>query len=207
MIQPPLAAAMKNYGVTHGDAVFLRIIKEPKILELWMKPQSESRYCLITQYPVVAMSGNLGPKEREGDCQAPEGFYRTHAGALNPNSKYHLSFNVCYPNAYDQAQGRTGSFIMVHGSNKSIGCFAMGDPAIEEIYGLVESYVKTPQGTKSGVPIHIYPFVPTEERLVREKENSYYDFWCFLAQAWKWTERHQTPAPVRFEGKEMMMEG
>ena len=197
---------MKNYGVSSGDPVFIRIIKEPKILELWMRPRTGTRYFLIKQYPIISMSGHLGPKEKEGDWQAPEGFYRTHAGVLNPNSRYHLSFNVCYPNAYDQALGRTGSLIMIHGGDKSMGCFAMGDPAIEEIYGLVEACVKNTKGGSAFVPVQIYPFIPTPERLDREKDNPHFEFWAFLARAWMWTEEHHAPATVLFKGREMMLE-
>ncbi len=202
--QVELSASLAACGVERGCPVFLRIIKETHELEVWMKPRDSSAYVLVRKYPVQAMSGQLGPKTREGDMQAPEGFYRTYASLLNPNSKYHLSFNIGYPNAYDKALGRTGSFIMVHGSNKSLGCFAMGDPGIEEIYSLVESYVTSPAG-RGGVPVHVYPFVPTPERLAAEKGSPHYDFWCQMARGWEWTERHRRPVPVRFEGKDMLL--
>ncbi len=85
---------------------------------------------------MLARSGGLGPKLREGDHQAPEGFYRVAGGQINPSSRFHLAFNLGYPNAFDRVLGRTGSAIMVHGSRVSDGCFAMGDGAIEEIYAL-----------------------------------------------------------------------
>lgn len=199
-----LESVLKKYGVVPGDDVFIRIIKEPKILELWMRPASRDDYVLIKNYPILSMSGQLGPKVKEGDFQAPEGFYKTHARVLNPNSKYHLSFNVCYPNPYDLGQNRTGSFIMVHGGDRSIGCFAMGDPAIEEIYGLVEASVKSSPGNKE-IPIHIYPFIPSQERLAQEINNPHYDFWAYMAKAWNWTEQHRKPAPIVFQGNKMVM--
>ena len=78
-------------------------------------------------YPICLWSGRLGPKLREGDRQAPEGFYTVSAEQLNPNSRWHRSFSLGFPNAFDQAHGRTGSFIMVHGGCPSIGCYAMTD--------------------------------------------------------------------------------
>lgn len=203
-----VTANMKRYGVKAGDPVFLRILKEPKLLELWMKPESGTKYKLVQVFPVLSQSGVIGPKTREGDWQAPEGFYRTHVSMLNPNSQYHLSFNIGYPNAYDKALKRTGSFIMVHGGAQSRGCFAMGDPAIEVLYGLVESYLKTPEGKKKGVPIQIYPFVPHEARMRYEMGSPHYSFWRFLQEAWDYTEQHHHPAPVRFDSKtgEMIMD-
>lgn len=89
-------------------------------------------------YPMTATSGTLGPKLREGDRQIPEGVYRVES--LNPNSLYHLSLRLDYPNAFDRARaaedGRTGlgGDIMIHGSDRSVGCIAVGDPAIEELF-------------------------------------------------------------------------
>lgn len=203
-----LAEKLKKEGLLPGDPVFIRIIKEPKELELWMKPAGESRYRLVHTYPIQAMSGTLGPKTMEGDKQAPEGYYRTFFHLLNPNSKYHLSFNIGYPNAYDKSLSRTGSFIMVHGGAKSIGCFAMGDPAIEEIYGLSEAYLKTRQGKADGIPVQVYPFVPAAERMAREKGSPHYEFWSFLKKGWDYTERTALPAPVVFTPKgEMRLAG
>ncbi|MEZ5385920.1 MAG: 2-dehydro-3-deoxyphosphooctonate aldolase, partial [Prosthecobacter sp.] len=118
-------------------------------------------------------SGSLGPKTREGDMQAPEGFYLVTQKQLNPASSYHLSFNIGYPNDYDLALQRTGSLIMIHGDECSIGCFAMTDPLIEEIYLIVEAAL---QHTAS-VPVHIFPFRMSDERLQSEKDSPHHDFW------------------------------
>ncbi len=163
-----------------GRAVFIRIIKEELKLELWTQDESQAWNCMKT-YPILAMSGELGPKTMEGDKQAPEGFYEVRAGQLNPKSRFHLAFNIGYPNTYDESLGRTGSFIMVHGSHYSIGCFAMGDEAIEEIYTMVAQALKQGQPF---VPVQIYPFEMSDERMEREKAHPAFEFWCYLKRGW-----------------------
>ena len=172
-----------------GKAVFIRIIKEDYELELWLQ-ENDGSWQLLKVYEIAGMSGEIGPKTAEGDEQAPEGFYRVYPHAMNPRSSYHLSFNIGYPNAYDKSLGRTGSYIMVHGSDVSIGCFAMTDPGIEEIYTLVNEAFKA--GTRS-VPVQVYPFRMTTERMNEERENKHYDFWQHLLPGWEYTEQQQAP--------------
>lgn len=197
---------MRRLGVTKSDPVFLRIIKSDYLLELWMRPRSSESYVLVKKYPVLAISGKIGPKQKQGDMQAPEGFYRVFASSLNPNSTYHLSFNIGYPNAWDKLNNRTGNYIMVHGSDVSAGCFAIGDKGVEELYSIVESYVKAPDG-KVGIPVHVYPFALTEKRLAAAKKHEHYAFWCFLKEAWDWTEKRKSPPPVRIAPQGMFLDG
>ena len=103
------------------------------------------RFERFATYPICRWSGRLGPKFREGDRQAPEGFYTVDAEQLNPNSRMHRSFNLGFPNAYDQAHGRTGSFLMVHGGCASIGCYAVTDPAVDEIWRMVTAALEQGQ--------------------------------------------------------------
>jgi hypothetical protein len=136
--QPDLARFPERLaasGLKLGDPVLIRIYKRDFELEVWM--QSDGVFHRFATYPICGWSGYLGPKLREGDGQAPEGFYTVDASALNPNSNYYRSFNVGYPNAFDRAKGRTGSLIMVHGDCRSIGCFAMTNAQIAEIWKLV----------------------------------------------------------------------
>ncbi|MFI3244437.1 MAG: 2-dehydro-3-deoxyphosphooctonate aldolase [Akkermansia sp.] len=164
-----------------GRPVFIRIIKEALVLELWTQDE-EQQWQLMKSYPILAMSGELGPKTKEGDKQAPEGFYEVRRGQLNPNSRFHLAFNIGYPNAYDRSLGRTGSFIMVHGSHYSIGCFAMGDDGIEEIYTMVAQALEQGQ---VAVPVQIYPFKMTDERMEKEKNHPAFPFWKgYLKEGW-----------------------
>ena len=155
-VTPVLNSFLGLCGAKVGDPVFLRAVKEDSVLELWVKPDKAERYVLAKRYPIAAWSGKLGPKEKEGDKQTPEGFYEVEPSGLNPRSNYHLAFNIGYPNAYDRSLNRTGSFIMVHGRDVSIGCLAMTDPGIEEIYTMVEQALIHGQ---QRVPVQIYPFV------------------------------------------------
>lgn len=173
-----------------GEPVFLRIIKEDYELELWVC--HKDKWLLFKKYPIAAMSGRLGPKEREGDMQAPEGFYRVTLPALNPRSNYYLSFNIGYPNKYDLSLGRSGSYIMVHGSNVSIGCFAMTDKGISEIYTMVAEALRAGQPY---VPVQVYPFRMTPERMAEEQESPHFDFWQHLLPGWTYTEQSSAPYP------------
>ncbi len=155
---------LTRVDATLGDPMFIRIFKESSEFELWVQPGGVGEFMLARQWPVARWSGTLGPKLKEGDGQAPEGFYYTNSGSLNPNSSYHLSFNINYPNADDRTLGRTGSFIMVHGGRASIGCFAMTDPVIEVIYASVEAALANGQDR---VPIHVFPFRMTPERVAQ----------------------------------------
>lgn len=193
---PLLEPCLQRLGAYEGDEVFLRIVKEERQLELWMRPRGRSRFYLLKTYPVAAMSGELGPKTAEGDGQAPEGFYAVEKNALNPRSSYHLSFNIGYPNAHDRSLGRTGSFIMVHGGECSIGCFAMTDAGIEEIYTLVAAAL---EAGHVQVPVEIYPFRMTKANMRRHAASSHMPFWEGLKRAWQYSEEHGKPLSLHAE--------
>lgn len=180
-----------------GNPVYIRIFKEESLLEVWMR--SESQYQHLKDYAICAYSGSLGPKLQEGDRQAPEGFYKVKKHHLNPNSKFHLSFNLGYPNAYDRAHERTGSFLMVHGNCVSDGCYAMTDEKIEEIYALVEGALQ--KGQKY-IQVHAYPFRMTEEMMALYSENEWYDFWVNLKEGYDYFEAEKYPANVKVENKQ-----
>ena len=146
-----------------GAPAYVRIFKKEGELELWLKVNG--RYALYRTFPICKWSGRLGPKVREADYQSPEGFYSVSARQLNPHSNYHLAFNVGYPNAFDRENGHTGGLVMVHGSCKSVGCFAMTDKGIDEIYGFVAAALAAGQRE---VPVHIFPFRMTDAAIARE---------------------------------------
>lgn len=157
---PPVeraAAAARRARVRFGSAcgcpVFLRIIRDEALLEL-RALGSKGRWSQLAAYPILAQGCPAAPKQREGDGLSPEGFYRLSAASLHPGSKYHLALNIGYPNAYDRRCGRTGSLIMIHGGARSVGCFAVGDAAIAEIYGAVAAAL---QAGQAYVPVQIYP--------------------------------------------------
>ena len=119
----------------------------------------------------------LGPKLQQGDRQAPEGFYTVDATALNPNSRWYRSFNLGYPNAFDRAHSRTGSLIMVHGGCGSIGCFAMTNAQMQEIWRLVTSALTAGQ---KRFQVQVYPFRMSAERVARNANSPDIDFWKSL---------------------------
>lgn len=180
-VRPLLEPLLGAQKLSFGAPVFIRIFKQERVLEMWLRQPDSKTYQLCKSWPVAGMSGVLGPKLAEGDRQAPEGFYEFGRGALNPQSNFHLSFNIGYPNAYDRAHQRTGSLIMVHGSNLSAGCFAMTDPAIEEIYTLCAAALDAGQTT---IPVHIFPFHLTEANLAANANHPHANFWQELKPAY-----------------------
>lgn len=191
---PQLHDELAARQLTLGQPAFIRIFKESRELELWIKDKS-GRWQLFRNYPIATFSGTLGPKTREGDMQAPEGFYTVTRRQLNPASSYHLSFNIGYPNTYDLAHQRTGSLIMVHGSTVSIGCFAMTDPLIEEIYLVVEAALNN----TAEVPVHIFPFRMTDERMQKALGSPHLDFWQNLRPAFDIFEKDRRVPQITLE--------
>jgi len=179
-----------------GYPIFIRIFKEEALLEVWIDTGIEYEH--LKDYSICAYSGHLGPKLKEGDRQAPEGFYKVRKRQLNPNSKYHLSFNLGYPNAYDRKYKRTGSFLMVHGNCVSIGCYAMTDEKIEEIYALVKTALN--QGQKH-VNVHAYPFRMTSANMNLYEGNNWYEFWVNLKEGYDYFESEKIPPKIKIENK------
>jgi murein L,D-transpeptidase YafK len=120
-------------------AMTLVILKQSRKMELYARQDNAWQYVLT--FPVYGASGVSGPKLKEGDKQVPEGFY--HVTGLNPQSRFHLSMRLNYPNTFDQQQaqlsGRTdlGGDIFIHGTTRSVGCIAIGNSAIEKLFPLV----------------------------------------------------------------------
>jgi murein L,D-transpeptidase YafK len=139
--------------------------------------QRDGVFRLFATYPICRWSGILGPKLQQGDRQAPEGFYTVDATALNPNSRWYRSFNLGYPNAFDRAHSRTGSLIMVHGGCGSIGCFAMTNAQMQEIWRLVTSALTAGQ---KRFQVQVYPFRMSAERVARNANSPDIDFWKSL---------------------------
>lgn len=185
-VLPKMRDEMAKKDLAPGHPVYLRFFKESSQLEMWVKPPGDARWKLFKNWKIARWSGTLGPKIAMGDGQTPEGFYHTDLESLNPESRFHLSFDINYPNAWDRAHDRTGNLIMVHGSNLSVGCYAMTDPSIEEIYTLVVMAIGAGQ---TRVPIHCFPFPMTDARLTkaekREAEAPHIPFWRELQSAWK----------------------
>ncbi|MEQ1712714.1 MAG: murein L,D-transpeptidase family protein [Hyphomicrobium sp.] len=179
-------------GIEPGAPMFMRIFKEESELEVW-KQRDDGRYYHFKTYPICNWSGDLGPKQQQGDKQAPEGFYSVNAHQMNPSSQFYLAFNLGYPNAFDRAHGRTGDFLMVHGKCKSAGCYAMTDALIEEIYALARESFK---GGQPAIEVHAFPFRMTQANMERHKKHKWAAFWTTLKQGYDHFETHRLPPGV-----------
>ena len=179
-------------GMDQGAPIFVRIFKEESELEVW-KARDDGRFYHFKTYPICNWSGNVGPKTALGDHQAPEGFYRVSDTQMNPNSQYYLAFNLGYPNAYDRSLQRTGDALMVHGKCKSVGCYAMTDALMEEIYALAREAMK---GGQSSFDVHAFPFRMTEENMARYRGNQNIAFWKTLKQGYDFFEKYRIAPTV-----------
>jgi len=185
-VRPDVHKELREKGFLPGAPIFLRIFKMPGTLEVWM--EKDGRFQLFKEYPVCRYSGFPGPKLQEGDWQSPEGFYTVTSRQMNPNSSYHLSFNIGYPNAFDRARQRTGSSIMVHGGCSSRGCFAMGDRNIEEIYLLAHEALANGQERFN---VHIFPFALTARNLFKFRSSPWIGFWKKLRPGYEAFEQNR----------------
>ena len=174
-----------------GDPIFMRIFKKESELELWVKKGNQ--FIHFETYPICRWSGRLGPKLQQGDRQAPEGFYTVSRGQLNPNSRFYRSFNLGYPNKYDLAHKRTGDFLMVHGNCVSIGCYAMTDPVMGELWTFVtKALIK---GQKR-FHVHAFPFRMTELNMALHYDDFWYPFWADLKKGYDLFEQTRIPPRV-----------
>ena len=190
-VTPGLKEAFAAKELEWGAPIFIRAFKEERELELWV--QKGETFTLFRKYHVAGISGEAGPKLRQGDGQIPEGFYFVTPGQMNPQSNFHLSFNIGYPNQYDRLHERTGDFIMVHGSDVSVGCLAMTDEKIEEIYTLAHAAF---QGGQKFFRVHLFPFHLTDAKLALWKENHWHSFWENLRGGYQWFEEKKVPPNV-----------
>jgi murein L,D-transpeptidase YafK len=191
---PDLAALDQRLaaeGLSLGAPVFIRIFKREFELELWMRREDGFRRFAI--YPICRWSGRLGPKLVEGDAQAPEGFYTVDAKALNPTSRWHRSFNLGFPNAYDRSHGRSGSFLMVHGGCGSIGCFAMTNPVVDEIWKLVTAALDKGQAR---FQVQVFPFRMTAENMAGRTHERWLPFWENLKRGHDLFEQTRVPPRI-----------
>lgn len=195
---PNLKTLVADKDLKWGAPIFLRIVKTDPAgsgkgyLKAFMQNDT-GNFIALKRWEICTWSGSLGPKLKEGDGQSPEGFYFVKPSAMNPNSSYHLSFNLGFPNAYDRAHGRTGSFLMVHGDCVSIGCYAMTNKGIEEIYTLMSAAFASGQPF---VRVHIFPFEMNDIALKNYTGNPNYAFWQNLKQGWDWFEKNKRPPNV-----------
>jgi murein L,D-transpeptidase YafK len=189
-VPPKLLAEMSEKDMALQSPILIRLFKQEAELEVWKQNRS-GRFEVLKSYPICRWSGDLGPKVREGDRQAPEGFYSITPAQMNPQSAYYLSFNTGYPNAYDKALGHTGSQLMVHGDCSSRGCYAMTDEQIAEIYALGrESFF----GGQRAFQFQAYPFRMTPINMAKHRNNPNMPFWRMIKEGYDHFEvTHQEP--------------
>ncbi len=200
---PLVEAELTSHSAELGAPVFIRVVKTKDgslsdgYLELFLRGAGDE-FELYKSWPICNYSGQLGPKLKEGDQQSPEGFYFVKPSQMNPHSSYHLSFNLGYPNAYDRAHGRTGSYLMVHGNCVSIGCYAMTDDVIEEIYTIMSKAFEQGQPY---IRVHAFPFPMTEANMTTYAADPNIEYWKNLKEGWDWFENRRQPPNVTVREK------
>jgi murein L,D-transpeptidase YafK len=177
-LSKPVLTRLAEIGSSPQEAMLIRIYKQSSELEVWKRTRTGA-FVLFKTYAICTWSGDLGPKFREGDMQSPEGFYTVTPAQMNPKSSYWLSFNTGFPNKFDQAWGRTGTNLMVHGDCKSVGCYAVTDDQIKEIYALArESF----SGGNRSFQLQLFPFRMTDANLASNAASPHAAFWANLKQ-------------------------
>jgi len=202
-VRPGLQQALSREGFNWGTPIFIRIFKKSKELEVWLEDQG--RFRRFKTYKICTYGRrSLGPKIRQGDGRAPEGFYYVRPRRMNPLSDFHLSFNLGYPNAYDRIHGRTGSALMVHGRCVSIGCYAMTDRGIEEIFTLADASLRKGQ---SFFRVHIFPFRMTDRNMKENRSSEWHAFWENLKEGYDFFEKNgRNPPNVEVKNKRYVFE-
>lgn len=201
-VTPHIKKELTDKGFQLKSPIFIRIFKLSSELEVWINKYG--RYELFKSYPICDFSGYPGPKLHEGDWQSPEGFYSVSADQMNPLSNYHLSFNIGYPNEYDKLRNRSGSNIMVHGNCSSMGCFAMNDYRMEEIYTL--AHLALTNGQQS-FAVHVFPFRMTADNMEKFQSSRWIEFWKNLKEGFDAFERtRQVPEIQVASGKYVVID-
>ncbi len=175
-------------------SLFMRVFKSEHIIELWAANEPDTPLTLVKSYDVCAMSGDLGPKRKQGDRQVPEGFY--HISRFNPSSKYYLSMKINYPNDADRLlspYSNLGGDIYLHGQCASLGCVSITDPIIKEVYWLA---AQVQYAGSSELPIHIFPsrlsdFKYSILQHLYNQEPELLQLWSSLKQAYDYFEVHK----------------
>ena len=202
-IPPQTLSLMQTKGMSQGDPILIRAFKKESEMEVW-KRTGTGQYALLKTFPICRWSGQLGPKTKQGDRQAPEGFYTITPGQMNPNSSYYLSFDVGYPNAIDRAKGGTGNYIMVHGNCSSSGCFAMTDASMSEIYAIAREAFN---GGQRAFQFQSYPFRMTAANVAKFRNDPNAPFWKNLKEGSDYFEVHKDEPRVAACGTKYVFGG
>ena len=197
-----LTARLKNLGVELANIeIYLQAFKHERVIAIWVKNKAEKKYQLLGEMPFCAGSGKLGPKNQQGDKQIPEGFY--FIDRFHPESKYYLSLGLNYPNAADKARSKAanlGGDIFIHGKCLSLGCIAITDEGIKELYVLT---VEAHQNGQREIPVHIFPAKLTQENmaeleLMTRNNPEHLKFWRELRTGYDYFALHRIPPEITF---------
>lgn len=182
-----LKSDLKKQGIKEDFEMFMRVFKEDKAVEVWLKSKDQKEFKLFKSYVICASSGELGPKRKQGDGQVPEGFYTI--AVFNPYSSYYLSLGVSYPNASDKiiGEGNLGGDIMIHGNCVTIGCMPLTDNYIKEVYILS---VEAKNNGQQNIPVHIFPTKLDEKGMtfLADSGTKHLDFWKNLKTGYDYFE-------------------
>ena len=191
-LSPAVLSKFSKMNIDRSSPIMLRILKEEGRLEVW-KADRSNRFQVVRNYKICAWSGKLGPKMKEGDRQAPEGFYPLSRAQMNPNSSYFLAINTGFPNNYDRANKASGSNLMIHGACSSSGCYSMTDEQMLEIFALARDAF---DGGQKAVQLQAFPFRMTAENMARHRNNPNIEFWKMLKVGWDHFEITKRPPEV-----------
>ncbi|MDY0970699.1 peptidoglycan meso-diaminopimelic acid protein amidase [Siccibacter turicensis] len=186
-----LSISKENKQQLMGSPVYVQIFKEERTLELYVKMGEQ--YQLLDSFRICNYSGGLGPKQRQGDFKSPEGFYSVQRSQLKPDSRFYKAINIGFPNAYDRAHGYEGKYLMIHGACVSVGCYAMTDTGIDEIFQYVTAALIFGQPQ---VQVSIYPFRMTDANMARHKYSYYNEFWKQLKPGYDYFVQTRQPPVV-----------
>lgn len=192
---------LREKAMSIGSPIFIRIFKAESELEVWM--QKGDRFEHFATYPICYWSGRLGPKLREGDRQAPEGIYSVSAPQLHRHGRWPRALDIGFPNPLDRANKRTGSAILVHGGCSSIGCYAMTNPVMEEIFSFAEAAIDAGQDV---IPIHVFPFRMTPANVAAQSAHPWSGFWSNLKEAYDMFEQTGRPPKVAVCGTRYLVQ-
>lgn len=186
-----LQERLRDKGVSLAEPILIRIFKAESELEIWK--QKGDSYVLFATYPICHWSGTIGPKLRDGDRQAPEGFYTVTRSQTRHVGRWPKSLDIGYPNILEQSQARTGSSILIHGGCSSIGCFAMTNPVSDEIHQMTVAAIESGEQI---VPVHVFPFRMTDKNMAAQESSPWKAFWTNLKEGYDMFERTKRPATI-----------
>jgi murein L,D-transpeptidase YafK len=182
---------LRDKGLKLAAPIIIRVFKAESELEIWKEKDNE--FVLFATYPICHWSGSTGPKLRDGDKQAPEGYYTVGRHQTRHQGRWPKSLNIGFPNILDQSLARTGSDILIHGGCSSVGCFAMTNPVMDEIQTLTEAAIDSGE---DHVPVQVYPFRMTDDNMKANAASPWLNFWQNLKEGYDTFEKSRKPVAV-----------